>query len=86
MPKGLFTLKECIPVGCVPAARLPKPGVSALGGRCKWYWVLHLVPEGVVCSSVLSPLGGVYNLVMGVVPGPGGGGCCCMCRVLCTLN
>ena len=71
--------QECIPVGCVPAARRPYPGVCFLGGV--------YLPVGCTCPGGTC-LGGVY-LPRGYLPGgsvpargvylPGGtsGGCAC---------
>ena len=53
--------QECIPVGCVPAARRPYAGVCFPGG------VLHLGGGGVLHPGGGSPSGGVCL-------GPGGGG------------
>ena len=79
--------QECIPVGCVPPARLPYAGVCFSGGGCTclvpggctcqvWGGGTCLVPGGCVPGLVL---GGVYLPGPGGVPGPGGG---CTCLVL----
>ena len=60
-----FTQQECIPVGCVPAARRPYAGVCFPGGG------VCLVQGG--CLPGLGE-GGVC-LVQGGLPGPGGWGC-----------
>ena len=54
--------QECIPVGCVPAARRPYAGVCFPGG-CAW--------SG---GGVPGLGGGVHGLGWGGVPGLGGGG------------
>ena len=63
--------QECIPVGCVPAARRPYAGVCFPGGSAWSRGGVSLV-RGV---SAWSLGGGGVSLVWGDLPGPGGGGC-----------
>ena len=56
--------QECIPVGCVPAAHWPYPGVSFLGGgctcpgcACQGVWSGGCGPGGCTCPGVV-PAGG----------------------------
>ena len=57
--------QECIPVGCVPAARRPYAGVCFRGGGC-------LLQGGVWSGGVCGPGGG--GLVRGCVCVCSGGG------------
>ena len=57
---GIVQIQECIPVGCVPAARRPSAGVCFPGGGgSAWSWGGLPGPQGGVC------------LVWGGLPGPG---------------
>ena len=90
-----FHLKqECIPVGCVPAARWPYAGVCCRGGLLRGVcsggcplWGGCLLQGGVYSGGCLLPgvsaLGGVCSggcLLRGVVSAPGG--CVCSWGVL----
>ena len=61
----IFTKQECIPVGCVPAARRPYAGVCFPGGVC-------LVLGGVCLVRGVCLVWGVSAWSGGCLPGPGG--------------
>ena len=79
----LFTKQECIPVGCVPAARRPSAGVCIPGEVCLVWggsaWSggggVCLVPGGVSDPGGLPGLGGALPGRGGALSGPGGGWC-----------
>ena len=63
--------QECIPVGCVPAARRPYAGVCFPGRGSPWSGGVCLVLGGSPWSGGFLPGRGVC-LVWGGLPGPGG--------------
>ena len=75
----LYIKQECIPVGCVPAARRPYSGICFPGGGLPGQGgVLPGPGGGLPGRGVLPGLGGGvslaggFSLVRGVLPGPGG--------------
>ena len=63
--------QECIPVGCVPAARRPYGGVCFPEGGSPWSGGVSLV-WGVCLVRGGSTWSGGFSLVWGGLPGPGG--------------
>ena len=70
-----YAKQECIPVGCVPAARRPYSGVYFPEGGSAWSGGVLPGPGGSAWSGGGLPGLGGFSLVRGggVLPGPGGG-------------
>ena len=76
-PSVCKSKQECIPVGCVPAARRPYAGVCFRGGVSAWS---RGVVSGWVGGTVSAWSGGGWCLLRGGLPGQGEGWWCLVRR------